>query len=1046
MSLSQSAMMVLEGELQSALANKDLLPVETYELELKLATNPALRWRREGDDSSDCSIAAGEKASFTVDVLGKPGLQETTVQIDYSRLNAAPGELPDVFYTRQLFVPLTVTKNNIEPPVESVKESDALLSTEENDPFSQVLSRLGNGAYGPDHCVVLVDLRNAWPNPVSVWLRVSEQSIEPSSTEVTTSSDTTGQYSVGGELQPGQTSRFVLVLPRVYLDNPHASIPVLSFEAEAASREAFWFREELLKRVLGGWKESATSREGSIDLRNIRLNNRMVEAMRLEDVEMTFSLTSPSSPDDSEAVEQTGRSRFCVKTDDLLTLTVTVHNRSSRPIHPLLRLQPSIRHQPNNVALDLTRRLVWTGMLQQALPILPSGESAKTSIGLTVLCRGEYEFGASVEEARILRPSVSDGNAPSADAADLHDEGGIKDTFGVDVHTPNICTISHDKARHMQFDEYNVLISPKKLNGRFFLGPDHVSLANAVATFRAYATAYYALVNLAHLQCSETILIHGADGEQGKAAIHLSRYFGAKVFATVGSEEQREIIAKEYSLPQDRVFNSNSGSFAHSVLRATNGEGVDVVLSLVDDDSAPQERLCVGDFGRFVGLAGRDHSSYSGLSTMQQRNVVFATLDMEVVEKSRPPTGKFILDLADESPVPVILPRLASLELDSEATYILSGGLGGLGPSVAEMMVSHGARHLVFLSRSGPKSAEAQEHLRRLSGLGCKAEAFACDIGTLSSVELVQQLGTEKGWKIRGVVQCAMVLRDSTFENMTHQKWTESIQPKIYGSWNLHQVFGSQSLDFFIMLSSVSGVIGNPAQGNYTAGNTYQDGLALYRRQQGLPGTALAVGAVMDVGAFADNSYFENFLEKFEHLASLTVKIEEVMIILQTLMKGQTEDGVTVPPLLAMGFTEELKRDGNITSLWPKDRKFDHRIELPEDGDANAGGDKVRLADLIGQVTDLAEAGKVVEEALKANLANAMTASPEDVDADKPLHAYGVDSLKAVEVRNWLFRELKCDISVFDILSPMSLAKLSVNIAEKSKFLPESIKRGDQFE
>ncbi|CAG8395028.1 unnamed protein product [Penicillium salamii] len=620
--------------------------------------------------------------------------------------------------------------------------------------------------------------------------------------------------------------------------------------------------------------------------------------------------------------------------------------------------------------------------------------------------------------------------------------------------------------------------------------PDQVSLANAAATFRAYATAYYALANLAHLQCSETILIHDADGEQGKAAIHLSRYFGAKVFATVGSEEQREIIAKEYSLPQNRVLNSNSGSFAHSVLRATNGEGVDVVLSLVDDDSAPQERLCVGDFGRFVGLAGRDHSSYSGISTMQQRNVVFATLDMEVVEKSRPrlvsdilakigalldadlikcipaaeihpvcdiekalvaidkrtATGKVILDLTDDSPVPVILPRLASLELDSEATYILSGGLGGLGPSVAEMMISHGARHLVFLSRSGPKSAEAQEHLRRLSGLGCKAEAFACDIGTLSSVESVQQLGTEKGWKIRGVVQCAMVLRDSTFENMTHQKWTESIQPKIYGSWNLHQVFGGQPLDFFIMLSSVSGVIGNPAQGNYTAGNTYQDGLALYRRQQGLPGTALAVGAVMDVGAFADNSYFENFLEKFEHLASLTVKIEEVMIILQTLMKGQTEDGVTVPPLLAMGFTEELKRDGNITSLWPKDRKFDHRIELPEDGDANAGGDKVRLADLIGQVTDLAEAGKVVEEALKANLANAMTASPEDVDADKPLHAYGVDSLKAVEVRNWLFRELKCDISVFDILSPMSLAKLSVNIAEKSKFLPDSIKRGDQFE
>ncbi|KAJ5326303.1 uncharacterized protein N7506_009405 [Penicillium brevicompactum] len=514
MSLSQSAMMVLEGEvktftitlqnastcpvdfvlfsfqdsttkqLQSALSNKDLLPVETYELELKLATNPALRWRREGQDSSDCSIAAGEKATFTVDVLGKPGLQETTVQIDYSRLNAAPGELPDVFYTRQLFVPLTVTvnasvevarcdilpfsgdfawKNNIEPPVESVKGSDASLSTQDNDPFSQVLSRLGNGAYGPDHCVVLVDLRNAWPSPVSVWLRVSEQSLEALSVETKSEDNTNGQYSVGGELQPGQVSRFVLVMPRVYLDNPHAAIPVvntgtrrqfvvsankLSFEAEAASREAFWFREELLKRVLGGWKEPATGREGSIDLRNIRLNNRMVEAIRLEDIEMTFSMASPSSSGDSEAIEQTGRSRFRVKTDDLLTLTVTVHNRSSRPIHPLLRLQPSLRHQPNNVALDLTRRLVWTGMLQQALPILPSGESAQISIGLTVLCRGEYEFGASVEEARLLRPSLIDAHAQNADATAPHDEGGIKDTFGADVvrrrriwHAKELCII-----------------------------------------------------------------------------------------------------------------------------------------------------------------------------------------------------------------------------------------------------------------------------------------------------------------------------------------------------------------------------------------------------------------------------------------------------------------------------------------------------------------------------------------------------------------------------------------------------------------------------
>lgn len=517
MSLSQSALMVLEGEiksfeitlqntsscpvdfilftfqdsttrqLQAALRNRDLLPVEIYELELKLATQPALRWRREGPDSSDCSIPPKDKATFTVDVLGKPGLQDTTVQIDYSCLGVKQADLPDVFYTRQLFVPLTVTvnasvevarcdilpfsgdfawKNNIDAPSDAPQDPDLLLSTTDNDPFSQVLARLGNGAYGPDHCVVLLDLRNAWPNPLSVWLRVSEHSlIDVSSPQSPTSpAENEGRYSVDGNLQPGQVSRFVLVLPRVYLDNPHASIPVvntgtrrqfvvsankLSFEAEAASREAFWFREELLKRVLGGWSEPTSGREGSIDLRNIRLNTRMVEAMRLEDLEISFSLTSLSTATQDSPIIQTGRSRFRAKTDDLLTVSVNVRNRSSRPIHPLLRLQPSLRHQPSNVALDLTRRLAWTGMLQQSLPILPSGGSTQATIGVTVLCRGEYEIGASIEEARLLRSfdDLKTGN----DDASRHDDG-IMDTFGADVvrrrriwHAKETCVIhAHD--------------------------------------------------------------------------------------------------------------------------------------------------------------------------------------------------------------------------------------------------------------------------------------------------------------------------------------------------------------------------------------------------------------------------------------------------------------------------------------------------------------------------------------------------------------------------------------------------------------------------
>lgn len=508
MSLSQSAMMALEGEvrsfditlrntspcaldfilftfqdstsrqIQSALSNRDLLPTEIYELELKLSTKPALRWRRKDSSEDDRSIPSGESATFTVDILGKPGLQDTTVQIDYSRVGR-PGELPDVFYTRQLFVPLTVTVNasievtrcdvlpfsgdfawwnkQISEAYFFADGSSLALQSADNDIFSPVLSHLGRGAYGPDHCIVLLDLRNAWPNTLSVSLNVSEQPM--SSTDGKPAEEPVdGQYSVHGDLQPGQITRFVLVMPRLYLDNPYATIPLLntgmkrqfvvsanklSFEAEAAARESFWYREELLKRICGFWREEPARRGGAIDLRNLRLNTRMVESLRLEDVDMTFSVspsfTSNNNDEKAKNVTQLGRSKYTVFANEMLDLTVTVFNRSSKPIHPLLRLQPSLRHQPSNIALDLSRRLVWTGMLQQVLPVLHSGESTQTTVGVTVLCRGEYEFGATVEEVRLVKtaPGSIEQKAEAERAnkhAVFHDsEGAIKDTFGADV-------------------------------------------------------------------------------------------------------------------------------------------------------------------------------------------------------------------------------------------------------------------------------------------------------------------------------------------------------------------------------------------------------------------------------------------------------------------------------------------------------------------------------------------------------------------------------------------------------------------------------------
>lgn len=504
LSLSQSAVMVLEGErasftvtlrnasscdldfilftfqdsttkqIQSALGNKDLLPVEVYELALKL-TKPALRWRKEGSNPSDYSIPAGQCATFVVDVNGNPGLQEATVQIDYSAIGVAQETLPDVFYTRQLFIPLTATVNaslevarcDIIPFSSDFAWSNGQKISDDHstsvplgptshssnsDHFSTVLSNLARGTYGSDHCILLLDLRNAWPNPLSVDLQVTDKPRRSNDGD-SADQEQAGQYCLSEVLQPGQVSRFVLVLPRVYVQNPHASIPSLktgskrqfvvsahklTFDAEAAAREAFWYREELLKRISGYWKETLGGREGIIDMRNMRFNARMVDAFRLEDVETSFSVKPSFSGgveiDPPKSVTQVGRSKYKVGTNDMLDLIVKVHNRSSRPIQPLLRLQPSLRNQPSNIALDLPRRLAWTGMLQQVLPVLKSGESTSATVGVTILCRGEYEFGATVEELRLLRRSPEgEKSNTTSDHAHAYDDGFIQDTFGVDM-------------------------------------------------------------------------------------------------------------------------------------------------------------------------------------------------------------------------------------------------------------------------------------------------------------------------------------------------------------------------------------------------------------------------------------------------------------------------------------------------------------------------------------------------------------------------------------------------------------------------------------
>ncbi|KAI1765938.1 Trs120-domain-containing protein [Hypoxylon sp. FL1150] len=423
------------GPLQTALTSRDATPAELYEYELILARKQALRLRKMED--SKRYIAPGGTSTFEFEILGKPGLTNGTIQVDYAYLGVPPQEIKDKFYTRQVCLDLTITVN---ASVELARMDVLPIQGEVPKP---IWSRLGakdtieETSLSEDHCLLLLDLRNAWPSDMQVCLRADDDTM------------------IKEHILPGNTNRVVFPVPRVYIDDPHASIPALNPsrqrqfvvssskitpEIERGNREAFWYREKILEKLAGTWKTlSGPAREGTIELRGIRLAPRMIEAVKIDEVGIEISVentpatdsppSSPSSPTQQQQQLKDGNKMSnAVFVDEFAQVRVTVTNRTSEPIHPTLRLMPSLRHRPLGVALDFTRKFAWNGTLQQALPVLDARSSVEVVLGAVPLCRGEFEISASVEETVLW--TGEGGRGKEGSGGDGNGVGGVGGGIG----------------------------------------------------------------------------------------------------------------------------------------------------------------------------------------------------------------------------------------------------------------------------------------------------------------------------------------------------------------------------------------------------------------------------------------------------------------------------------------------------------------------------------------------------------------------------------------------------------------------------------------
>ncbi|KAF4994613.1 hypothetical protein FDECE_13060, partial [Fusarium decemcellulare] len=426
--------------------------------------------------------------------------------------------------------------------------------------------------------------------------------------------------------------------------------------------------------------------------------------------------------------------------------------------------------------------------------------------------------------------------------------------------------------------------------------PENMDFAEAASVPLVWCTVYYSLVTLGRLQKGESILIHSAAGAVGQASIMLARYLGAEVFVTCGSEAKVELLNTEFGVPRDHIFSSRTTAFRDKIHAMTNGYGVDVVLNSLGGEMFRESCNTVAPHGRFVEI-GRKDLMEDALMPMEflLNNITFAYVDfahilatktrlasqllgdvmklfadgaVQHVRLTKYPisemaaafrliqagkhTGKVILTVDPEDKVQVVPSKPPSAQLKSEATYIVVGGLGGLGKRVVDWTAEKGARHIVILSRTARPDSDTQSLLDKLASEGVTVRVEKCDVSSEDQVKQMVATIQKTMPPIRGMFQAAMVLNDILLEHMTVEMWCKVTAPKVQGTWNLHKHL-PDDMDFFIMLSSVVSMVGTVGAGNYASACAFQDGIARYRRRLGLPAHALNIGAIVEAGYVSEN-------------------------------------------------------------------------------------------------------------------------------------------------------------------------------------------------
>ena len=592
--------------------------------------------------------------------------------------------------------------------------------------------------------------------------------------------------------------------------------------------------------------------------------------------------------------------------------------------------------------------------------------------------------------------------------------------------------------------------------------PCAISFEAAATIPTTFFTAYYAMHHLARLQPGERVLIHGAAGGVGIAAIQLAKHLGAVVFATAGSDEKRDFLRL---LGADHIFDSRSLAFADQIMAVTQGQGVDVVLNSLSGEAINRNLSILKPFGRFLELGKRDfyentkvglrpfrnNISYFGIDAdqlMQAQPALTESLFKEVLalfaqgvlhplpyqvfeaddvvdafrhmQQSRH-IGKIVVTYRNginhvHTPISVQRP----LSLSADATYLVTGGLGGFGLKTAQWLAGKGARHLVLISRSGPVSDEALSGISALEAQGVKVLAQACDVTNLPALAALFDHMAATMPPLRGVVHAAVVIDDALARNTTHEQLAAIYAPKILGARHLHDLTRLLPLDFFVLYSSATTLFGNPGQGSYVAANAYLESLAAARRSAGLQALCVRWGAIDDVGFLARNEKIKDALQS--RMGGKTILSSDALDLLEELLVSNRSD------LGAMELAWSALSRFLPSATEPKFAEL-AAFDTDAKSDEGKSDDIHRLLDELSPE----ELSAAVKDLLRAEVAEILRMAPDKIDPDRSVYELGLDSLMGVELVLAIESRFGIQLSVMALSESPTISKLADKLISQLK-------------